>query len=312
MKSIGKQHKPRCLIGCSGSVATLKLTEMYCTLSEFYDVIIVLTKSASFFLNRSRQYNKKHWEQFIQSGGHQRLLTDEDEWDCWNKIGDPVLHIELRRWADVFLIAPASADLLAKASAGISDNLLLSVLRAWDYGKPIVVCPAMNTLMWENPATSPAISTLKSWGCTVLGPVEKLLACNDRGNGAMVSVGEITDYLIGVAAVLSTKEWKDESIRETSVNSVLRKKKEPSIGNVWGNENLLGTAERLESQYRSKKNNEESKIRERSSFYSGFGVGAVVAIITTAILGGILLSTDIESTELLFDLNFNSNKPICK
>lgn len=63
-------------------------------------------------------------------------------------MGDPVLHIELRRWADVLVLAPLSANTMAKVAHGLCDNLLTSVVRAWDYAKPMIVAPAMNTYMW--------------------------------------------------------------------------------------------------------------------------------------------------------------------
>jgi len=64
---------------------------------------------------------------------------DDDEWRQWKRVGDPVMHIELRRWADVMVIAPLSANTLAKAAGGMCDNLLTCVLRAWDWGRPLLV-----------------------------------------------------------------------------------------------------------------------------------------------------------------------------
>ena len=101
----------------------------------------------------------------------------------------------MRRWADILVVAPASANLLSKASCGIADNFVLSVIRAWDFRKPCVLCPAMNTAMWTHPSTKESIDRLQSWGWEVLGPVEKVLACNEKGNGAMVSVQEIKAFL---------------------------------------------------------------------------------------------------------------------
>lgn len=190
-QSESKSTKKHCLIGCSGSVATLKLPELVAKLSRDYKVLIVCTKNALFFLNRAQNYNPKAWGEFLDLGGMELVLEDSDEWDMWNKIGNDVLHIELRRWADVFLIAPGSANLIAKAAVGISDNLLLSVMRAWDFHKPCIICPAMNTVMWDHPATLPALETLQSWGWQTVGPVEKMLACQEVGNGAMASVDDI-------------------------------------------------------------------------------------------------------------------------
>ena len=66
---------------------------------------------------------------------------------------DAVLHIELRKWADVFVIAPLDANTLAKLAVGLCDNCLTCVWRAWDLAKPVVLAPAMNTLMWQHPFT---------------------------------------------------------------------------------------------------------------------------------------------------------------
>ena len=73
-------------------------------------------------------------------------------------------HIEQRAWADLFLIAPLSANTLAKLSTGQCDNLLTCVARAWDFTKPIVAAPAMNTHMWTHPITRPQLDTLAEWG----------------------------------------------------------------------------------------------------------------------------------------------------
>lgn len=114
---------------------------------------IVLSKSTKHFYDRSAEYNPEVWASFEKAGLAEYILTDEDEWVTWNKKGDPVLHIEvgpsagylaaavlrlrearhvppcpsqLRRWADMLLICPASADIIAKLAAGISDNLTVS------------------------------------------------------------------------------------------------------------------------------------------------------------------------------------------
>jgi len=190
------------LLCCSGSVATVKIPEIVTKIAALGRVkirILCSSKAAYHFLEKSKEYNNKYYNKFIKLGGYNLIIDDDDEW-AWSKIGDPVLHIELRKWADIILVAPASADLLAKASSGISDSLLLSVLRAWDFkthNKPCILCPAMNTLMWEHPSTRESIDKLEKWGWVTVGPATKKLACNDTGKGALEDVDNIIQVVNG-------------------------------------------------------------------------------------------------------------------
>jgi phosphopantothenoylcysteine decarboxylase len=149
----------------------------------------------------------------------QVVSLDEDEWPGhdaghrWQR-EEPVLHIELRRWADLLLIAPLDANTLAKLACGLADNCLTCVVRAWDPSRPVVLAPAMNTLMWEHPLTvrhlrqlaadagalpPPEVSleALPGWinehcpRLRVVAPVSRRLACGDVGVGAMAAVEEI-------------------------------------------------------------------------------------------------------------------------
>ena len=65
--------------------------------------------------------------------------------------GDPVRHIEFRHWADLLVVAPLDANTLAKFAIGLCDNFLTCLFRAWDFAKPVILAPAMNTLMWDHP-----------------------------------------------------------------------------------------------------------------------------------------------------------------
>jgi len=123
-------------------------------------------------------------------------LQDEDEWHYQHVGKDPVVHIELRKWADVFLIAPLSANTLAKISHGLCDNLLTSVARAWDYNKPMLIAPAMNTFMWDNPLTGEQLKKMESLGAMVISPVIKTLACGDTGSGALAPVDEVLRIVV--------------------------------------------------------------------------------------------------------------------
>ncbi len=112
---------------------------------------------------------------------------------------DPVLHIDLRKWAHVLVIAPLDANTLGKIANGLCDNLLTCILRAWDFetpSKPVVVCPAMNTCMYKHPITSKQLEVVtKELGFRLVEPVEKVLACGDKGVGAMAEPVHIANFV---------------------------------------------------------------------------------------------------------------------
>lgn len=142
----------------------------------------------------------------------------------WNQKGDPVLHIELRRWADLLLIAPASANTIAKAANGICDNLMLCVVRAWDPLRPAICCPAMNTTMLGHPSMAIHIALLKSYGFQILEAEVKELACGDIGKGALVAVSTIVNQCRVATSTMphnSERRREIESARENIV-AILR------------------------------------------------------------------------------------------
>jgi phosphopantothenoylcysteine decarboxylase len=127
------------------------------------------------------------------------FADDDAEWDAWDRLGDPVLHVELRKWADALVFAPLSANSLGKLAAGLCDNLVTCVARAWPVGeKPFVVAPAMNTAMWKHPVTAVQLSVLRQpeFGVIVVDPVEKMLACGDVGIGAMAAPAQIVRVVL--------------------------------------------------------------------------------------------------------------------
>ncbi|MFW2373320.1 MAG: bifunctional phosphopantothenoylcysteine decarboxylase/phosphopantothenate--cysteine ligase CoaBC, partial [Gammaproteobacteria bacterium] len=105
-------------------------------------------------------------------------------------------HIELARWADAILIAPATANTLAKLSYGLADNLLTTLCLA--SRAPLAVAPAMNQAMWSAAASQHNIETLKQRGVHVLGPASGEQACGDVGEGRMLEVAELIDGLSGL------------------------------------------------------------------------------------------------------------------
>lgn len=132
------------------------------------------------------------------------LWTDADEWSSFHTIGDPILHIELRRWADIVLVAPTSANTLAKLNAGLCDDLLTSFMRALSRGTRTILYPAMNTLMWEHPLTEKHVEGVKGLGYEVRGPVEKVLACGDTGRGAMSEWSEVVRDVVEVGGLVKS------------------------------------------------------------------------------------------------------------
>lgn len=99
-------------------------------------------------------------------------------------------HIELSKWADAFVIAPATANTISKIANGLADNLLTSTVLAMGQDKKLFIAPAMNTNMYENPATSKNLSTVGTYAI-MIGPVKGRLACGDDGVGAMADVEDI-------------------------------------------------------------------------------------------------------------------------
>jgi phosphopantothenoylcysteine decarboxylase len=196
------------LLGVTGSVAAVKTPELVAALrSAGQEVQVVATDPALSFFDRSA----------LDSSGGARVYVDADEWPQGRlfRVGEPVLHIELRTWADLLVIAPLDANTLAKLAVGLCDNLLTCVYRAWDLGRPVLLAPAMNTLMWEHPATARHLrQLLEDHGgaaepasgdaeavCAaineagvrlrVVAPQSKRLACGDQGMGGMADVAAI-------------------------------------------------------------------------------------------------------------------------
>ncbi|KAK3225174.1 hypothetical protein Dsin_005036 [Dipteronia sinensis] len=173
MQANSGPKRPRILLAASGSVAAIKFANLCHCFSEWAEVRAVATRPSLHFIDKAAIPKDVIF------------YTDEDEWSSWSKIGDGVLHIELRRWADIMVIAPLSANTLGKIAGGLCDNLLTCIVRAWDYNKPLFIAPAMNTFMWTNPFTERHLMTIDELGITLIPPVTKRLACGDHGNGAM-------------------------------------------------------------------------------------------------------------------------------
>ena len=127
-------HKTHLLLAASGSVATIKIPNILSALSSHANLSIrlILTQSALNFL-QGQSAEQPHISSFLSRYPNlEGIHLDEEEWVHPWKRGQGILHIELRRWADILVIAPLSANTLAKITGGWADNLLTSVVRAWD------------------------------------------------------------------------------------------------------------------------------------------------------------------------------------
>jgi phosphopantothenoylcysteine decarboxylase len=202
------------LLGVTGSVAAIKTPELFAGLRRRgHEIKVVATDASLYFFDPAALHP-------AQTGRDPAVvICDEDEWPGRRhgrryQRGDDVLHIELRRWADLLLVAPLDAHTLAKLANGLCDNCLTCLCRAWDPARPILLAPAMNTSMWEHPLTArhlrqvaadagaapPAglsLEELPAWinahaaKLRVVAPVSKQLACGDVGVGAMADVRDI-------------------------------------------------------------------------------------------------------------------------
>ena len=175
-----KEKKLRLLLGISGGIAAYKIPLLIRLLIQNnVEIKVVLTKAARTLVG----------EDALRTVSENPVFLDETP---------PVYdmdHIRLAEWADLFLISPATANTIAKIAHGIADNLLTTLALSFD--GPILIAPAMNTIMWENPATCDNITTLKERGVHVLPVSSGPLACGDDGAGRMISIESIVEFVLG-------------------------------------------------------------------------------------------------------------------
>ena len=188
MVSLRSKH---ILLGVTGSIAAYKAAYLTRALrEEGAEVRVVMTEAA---------------QRFIGAGSMQALSGSPVATDGADDTGDGMLHIRLARWADAIVVAPLSADTLAKLARGGADNLLTAVCLS---DTPLAAAPAMNQEMWEHAAVQENIRILRARGVLVWGPAHGGQACGETGPGRMLEPQEIVS---GLRAMFRTSRPAERS-----------------------------------------------------------------------------------------------------
>ena len=174
------------LIGVCGGIALYKIPDLIRQLRRLgAQVKVIMTPFAKEFVGEITF----------------KTLTGNPVYVDWSL--DPLAHINLARWADVFLIAPCTVNTLSKIALGIGDNLLTTTVLA--YKGPLIIAPAANTVMLKNPSVQENLQKLKERGITVIDPEYGILACEEEGEGKLASVERLLDWIFWA---LEEKTWK--------------------------------------------------------------------------------------------------------
>jgi phosphopantothenoylcysteine decarboxylase / phosphopantothenate---cysteine ligase len=173
----------RILLGVTGGIAAYKSPDLVRRLRERgAEVQVVMTASA---------------REFVTATTFQAVSGRPVRTDLWDAAAEAAMgHIELARWAEVVLIAPATADFLARLAAGQADDLLTTLCLATE--APVAVAPAMNHIMWANAATRANVETLQRRGIHIFGPGSGNQACGEVGEGRMLEPLELVDRVAGL------------------------------------------------------------------------------------------------------------------
>ena len=172
------------VVGMTGGIAAYKVCELVRRLlDEGATVQVVMTAGA---------------QQFVTATTMQALSGRPVETDQWkSSTGNAMPHIELTRRADAVIVAPATADFLAKLAHGLADDLLTTLALARDRTRtPLLVAPAMNVEMWDNPATQRNVAQLRADSIVILGPASGAQACGETGFGRMLEAHELLDDIV--------------------------------------------------------------------------------------------------------------------
>ena len=185
------------VVGITGGIAAYKAAELVRQLCKRdAEVDVIMTSNA---------------QQFVTPLTFQTISTHPVHTDLFGSYQPEIAHIALADKADLLIIAPATANIIAKCAAGIADDLLSSVVLST--AAPVLIAPAMNTKMWENPVTQQNVSKLKERGFILAGPATGELACGYEGKGRLA---ELDDILEKTIALVTEKDLQGEHILITA------------------------------------------------------------------------------------------------
>lgn len=176
----------RVLVAVTGGIAAYKAADVVSKLQKHgVDVGVIMTENATKFITPLT----------FEALTGERVYTDTFDYST----DATIKHITLAQEADAFVVVPATANIMAKMAHGIADDMVSSTFLAATC--PIVVCPAMNTNMFENPATQDNLRVLRERGMRIVGPAVGKLACGDVAKGVLSPVEEIVEAVLDVLGV---------------------------------------------------------------------------------------------------------------
>ncbi len=177
----------RIVLGMTGGIACYKVCELARRLQdEGADVQVVMTQAALKFVTATS----------MQALTGKPVFVDAWQADANGRVDDAMPHIALTRGADAVVVAPASADFIAKVAHGLCDDLLSTLVLARAPDVPLLLVPAMNVEMWSHPATQRNVAQVKADGATVLGPASGAQACGEVGLGRMLEAHELREDIV--------------------------------------------------------------------------------------------------------------------
>lgn len=236
----GKLHV---LLGCTGIIHVPKIKLFIRKLEDIYskDKIsfkIVLTKTATISFNKRKIPKKNNAKAngspvtpVVQSPietpqpefpSNVEIWKYDDEWNNWTQKSDPIFHLLLKRWADILVIAPLTANTLAKMVLGLCDNLLTNIIRAWNPAFPIFIAPSMVSSTYNSITTKKQLAMVKEdmpW-VTIFQPSEKIMSMHGNiGLGGMMDINEIIDKVVMKLGGYPKDEEEEEQLNDDNNES---------------------------------------------------------------------------------------------